>query len=258
MAPFRELLRTKDHKLYWDAIRDSPFKELKNILQKIEEWLKIFEINRVTCLSTDYSKTGIEYFLFKRHCQCQTELDPDCGENLSKIILAGSRFTNNIVSLLSWRRGSSNIYIWIRILQEVYMGMTRLTGHSGPLVTNIFRSSPWKHKNPRQFVFTEKSLMYRFRMKQVPGNLYAVPDCTSRYPMLPEHSKATTINIIQQINRNMLALIIAAYVYDSKLWSITLDKIVATAATDEECWTRATYIQDGFLKSHHEIPLKIW
>ena len=63
--------------------------------------MKTFEMNRVTCLSTDYSKTGIGYFLFQKHYRCLTESGPNCGENHWKIILAGSRFTKDADSRYS-------------------------------------------------------------------------------------------------------------------------------------------------------------
>ena len=99
MAPFRELLRTKYRKFYWDVTLDKLFEESKrNIVREIEERVKTFEMNRTTCLSTDYSKTGIGYFLFQKHCRCPTELGPNCGENHWKIILAGFRFTKDAES----------------------------------------------------------------------------------------------------------------------------------------------------------------
>ena len=53
MTSFRELSHMKDLKFYWDASLDSLFKDLKkNIVQKIEEEVKTFKMNRTTCLLT--------------------------------------------------------------------------------------------------------------------------------------------------------------------------------------------------------------
>lgn len=101
-VPFRELLRTKDRKFYWDGTLNNLFEESKrNIVRKIEEGVKTFEMNRATCLSTDYSKTGIRYFLFQRHCQCPTEEGPNCSREHWKIILANSQFTKDAESRYS-------------------------------------------------------------------------------------------------------------------------------------------------------------
>ena len=101
-APSRELLRTKDRKFYWDATQDKLFEESKRkIVREIEEGVKRYEMNRATCLSTDYSKTSFGYFLFQKHYRCPTESGPNCGENHWKIILAGSRFTKDVESRYS-------------------------------------------------------------------------------------------------------------------------------------------------------------
>ena len=66
MALFWELLKTKDQKFYWDDTLDKIFEELKlRIRKEIENGVNTFEINRPTCLSTDFSRTGIGYFLFQ-------------------------------------------------------------------------------------------------------------------------------------------------------------------------------------------------
>ena len=54
--------------------------------------------------------------------------------------------------------------------------------------------------------------MYRFQMKTFQEN--TAPDCTSRYKTLSEPSGATTIDIIQYIDRNMQASIVAAFAHD--------------------------------------------
>ena len=99
--------------------------------------------------------------------------------------------------------------------------------------------------------------MYRFHIKHVPGKLNAAPDCTSRYPASPKLSDVTSIDITQQIDRAMQASIISAYEHDPKIRAITWDRIVAAAATDEECRALAEYIQNGFPRSCHELPSKI-
>ena len=50
----------------------------------------MFEVNRLTGLATDYSKTGISYFLFQEHCECGIKLNMSCGDGQWKIILTGT------------------------------------------------------------------------------------------------------------------------------------------------------------------------
>ena len=105
-------------------------------------------------------------------------------------------------------------------------------------------------KNSHLFAFKEKSLICRFRIKHA-------PDCTSRYPIFSDYSKATTIVTIKQIDRNMQVSIIAPSAQDLKLRAIIWNRIEAVAATDEECQTLATHVQNGFPMSSHELPPEI-
>ena len=64
MAPFRERLRSKNQKFYWNETLERLFRESKRVIvQKIEKGVKTFKINR-PCLATDYSKTGICFVFF--------------------------------------------------------------------------------------------------------------------------------------------------------------------------------------------------
>ena len=205
--------------------------------REIEEGVKTFKMNRATCLSTDYSKTGIGYFLFQKHCQCPTESGPNCGENHWKIILAGSRFTKDTESCYSPIEGEALVLIYgLESCKMFILGCPDLlnTVDHQPLV-KIFSDQVLENiKNPCLFTFKEHSLMYRFHIRHVPGKLNATPDCTSRYPASPKPSRVTSIDTTQQIDRAMQASIISAYEHDPKLRAITWDRIVAAAATDEE------------------------
>ena len=95
--------------------------------------------------------------------------------------------------------------------------------------------------------------MYRFRIKHIPGKLNAAPDCTSRYPVSPKYI-GTEIKTTQNIDGAIQASVISSYTHDPNMRAITWDKIVAAAATDEECRILAEYIQNGFPNSHHDLP----
>ena len=71
MAPFRELLSKKNNKFYWDETLNHIFEESKTkIINLIKDGVKTFKMERVTCLATDWSKTGISYTLTQKHCGC--------------------------------------------------------------------------------------------------------------------------------------------------------------------------------------------
>ena len=101
MAPFRELLSAKK-KFYWDDTLDHLFQESKRtVIAMIHEGVKSFEVNRPTCISSDWSKTGIGFFLCQQHCGCPSSVGPECGDGLWRLIFAGSCFTSDAESRYS-------------------------------------------------------------------------------------------------------------------------------------------------------------
>lgn len=63
------------------------------IISEIEEGVRIFDKSKPTCLATDWSKSGIGFWLFQKHCQCPSP-EPFCCRTGWKITLVGSRFTH--------------------------------------------------------------------------------------------------------------------------------------------------------------------
>ena len=91
MAPFKPLLSPKT-RFRWDYILEDAFQRSKmEIVKAIEEGVRIFDPERVTCLSPDYSETGIGYFLYQKYCHCPSVITTCCQDGW-RITLAGSRF----------------------------------------------------------------------------------------------------------------------------------------------------------------------
>ena len=55
--------------------------------------MRIFDKTKPTCLATDWSKDGIGFWLFQKHCRCSTT-DPFCCHDGWKVTLVESRFTH--------------------------------------------------------------------------------------------------------------------------------------------------------------------
>ena len=51
----------------------------------------MFDINKTTCLATDWSKDGVGFFLMQKYCECQ-EIKPNCCTEGWRVTMAGSRF----------------------------------------------------------------------------------------------------------------------------------------------------------------------
>ena len=168
MAPFRELLRTKNRKFFWDETLEHLFRESKLVMvQRINKGVKTFVINRTTCLATDHSKTWISYFLFQKHCNCPGKASLNCGDDHWKLILAGSCFTNNAESCYAPIEEKALAFVFgLESCRMDELGCPDL------LVTVDYQPL---------LNFKERTLIYKFRIKHRPGKLNEAPDCVSQY-----------------------------------------------------------------------------
>ena len=80
MEPFRGLLKSKGQVFFWDQTMDHLFQKSKEeILRLVKEGVQTYDLNRPTCLTTDWSKEGIGFSLTQKHCKCSGSARPDCG-----------------------------------------------------------------------------------------------------------------------------------------------------------------------------------
>ena len=91
MLPFCQLLKP-GAPFKWTDELDRLFNESKSvILTEIKEGVRIFDKMKPTYLATDWSKSGIGYWLLQKHCQCPGTT-PFCCPGGWKTTLVGSRF----------------------------------------------------------------------------------------------------------------------------------------------------------------------
>ena len=70
MEPFKKFLSPKVMFEWTDDLQNL-FVESKNkIVEAIKEGVKIFDPTRRTALMSDWSKTGIGFWLLQKYCQC--------------------------------------------------------------------------------------------------------------------------------------------------------------------------------------------
>ena len=70
MEPFRKFLSPKV-KFEWSDELETTFQESKDaIIAAIIDGVAIFDPGRTTALSTDYSTTGVGYFMYQKYCTC--------------------------------------------------------------------------------------------------------------------------------------------------------------------------------------------
>ena len=91
MEPFQDLLKPST-KFEWTAQLERAFVESKEeIVRLVTDGVKQFKPERVTCLSTDYSNTGLGWILQQKTCKCPI-ISPRCCNTGWELVLAGGRF----------------------------------------------------------------------------------------------------------------------------------------------------------------------
>lgn len=131
-SPFRELLQTENWKFDWDNMLNRMFETLKKVfVQEIED-VKSFEVNRPTCLSTDYNRIGVGYFLFQKYCRCPTGIGSNYGKVHWKLVLAGSCVTIEVEFCYAPVEGGFGFGLQVGVMLDVCDGKARFTSFSWP------------------------------------------------------------------------------------------------------------------------------
>ena len=184
MLPFRTLLKT-GQQFRWDTELQEIFDESKeHIVQEIETGVRIFDKSKPTCIATDWSKTGIGFWLLQKHCGC-TPVKPFCCNGGWKVTLVGSRFTHAAESRYAPIEGEAlAVADALDKARYFVLGCEDLivaVDHK-PLLKIFGDRSLEDIPNPRLRNLKEKTLRYRFRVTHVPGMKNKAADAMSRRP----------------------------------------------------------------------------
>ena len=152
----------------------------------------MYEVDRPTCLLTDWSDIGVGFFLKQKHCDCEVNEGPNCGPDHWRMVLAGSRFTKDAETRYAPVEGEALAVVYaLETCRMFVLGCPDLlvaTDHK-PLVPILNSKALESIKNPRLLNLKEKTLMYRFTAKHVPGKTHYVADAASRNPAKQEDHK---------------------------------------------------------------------
>ena len=86
MHPFRKLLKNRERFTRSPELEDIFCDSKDVIVQEIERGVRIFDKTKPTCIATDWSKEGIGFWLFQKHCRC-SPIRPFCCNDGWKITL---------------------------------------------------------------------------------------------------------------------------------------------------------------------------
>ena len=184
VSPFRSLLKPSSP-FTWSTDLQQAFDASKTeICTRIQEGVRIFDKNRLTCLATDWSKDGIGYWLFQKHCQCPSREIFCCQEGW-KVTLVGSRFTHPAESRYAPIEGEAlAVADALDKARHFVLGCSDLViavDHKPPL--KLFGDRSLEDiPNTRLHNLKEKTLRYRFRMVHIPGARNKTSDALARHP----------------------------------------------------------------------------
>ena len=91
MSPFRELLSSKSVYLWTQELQDAFEKVKEMIVESVKEGIKSFDVDRVTCLNTDWRKVGISFAIMQKYCPC-SKVSLRCCRTGWKLCYVNSRF----------------------------------------------------------------------------------------------------------------------------------------------------------------------
>ena len=276
MAPFRQFLKPNTP-FYWDQDMDSLFMESKlQIVHEIEHGVRIFDKSKPTCLTTDWSKTDVGFWLFQKHCSC-TDVKPFCCRDGWRVTLVGSRFTHPAESRYAPIEGEAlavaNALDKARFFVLGCSNLIIAVDHK-PLLRIFGDRSLDAISNPRIRNLKEKTLRYRFHMMHIPGVKNRAADALSRRPTgsecpplmeLPDEIAATQDSFFSPsaLSSSFLAgirvpepqspvpdiddaVLDAGLAALSNLKAVTWDRVRLATASDPDMHELLTIIESGF------------
>ena len=205
MAPFKPLLSSKAA-FSWSAELEAAFQESKKeIVRQCQAGVRAFDPNRATALATDWSKSGMGFWLAQKHCWCASQV-PGCCLQGWQTVLVGSRFCTGAESRYSPICGEAAAAAWgaekCKFFLLGHPGFTLALDHKPLLKIFSPNMELGDISNPRLYNQKVKLLPFRFTPAHIPGKKHVIPDCLSRKagpvpPVKGEHVDLLDIHNIE-------------------------------------------------------------
>ena len=184
MAAFRHLLSPKQKFLWTEEFVLAKL----NIVRKIHEGVRMFEVSRVTALCTDWAKDGQALGLWQKHCACEGQITIACCRGGWKIVFMSSRFNNDAQSRYSAIEGEALSVYWATNKADYFIyGCDKLyIGFDHKHLLAFFRKVDPKpldqivNKRQRKYVSEINSLC--FTAFHISGAANYLADRGSRFP----------------------------------------------------------------------------
>ena len=237
--------------------------------------VKMYDPELTTCLSPDYSDTGVGWILQQKICNCPV-VSPLCCESGWRLVLAGGKFNSAAESRYSPTEGEAHAMVTGLEDSKYYtLGCPSLyvaTDHK-PLL-GIFNDRALDTiKNPRLVRLKQRTLWWRFSLIYVPGCRQAAADMMSRRRRkLPASLHMLQVNESQELTMdddmmeqfvvrlNSIQVDINTVELNSldiKVQVITWEQVLQATDSDTQIQKLVEQIQRGFPDSQYELPADI-
>ena len=263
ISPIMELfcdLIKPNRTFFWDETLTKLFETSKQeILNKISDGVKSFELGQRTALQTDWCKHGIGYLLLQKHCSCTNKDNVRCCPDGWKLIYAGSQFTKDAETRYKPTEGEALAIAWSLEHSRMFtLGCTDLlisTDHK-PLL-GIFKDRDLNSiKNPRIQDFKEATLAWRFTITHNPGKWHKGPDAVSRQPspllavtLASKPTEYTNDIVDNEPGEERILSAGISNLYSAANSAVSLDDIRNEGKRDQAYSSLINTIQEGFPSS---------
>ena len=255
MKPFRDLVKSKSQ-FFWDEALDKLFERSKEvIIEKSIQGIKTFDVDKATCLQTDWSRDGIGYLLLQKNCQCTENENPICCKNGWHLVFAGSRFTRDAETKYSPTEGEALAVAWsLEHAKMFVLGCKNLiisTDHK-PLEGILRDRHLSTIANPRILNMKQRTLQFHFKVKYNPGKWHRGPDALSRNPA-PTGTKSLVFGLFSVDESKVDEM--HTEIIQEKIASIltTSSELDQAALSDKDYNLLFTTVKDGFPTTKDEL-----
>ena len=264
MQPFRHLMKPGNPFIWSDELEELFEQSKQAIVKDIEEGVRIYDKSKPTCLATDWSKTGIGFWLYQKHCSCSSS-NPNCCATGWKVAMVGSRFTQQAEANYAPIEGEALAVTYALEKAKFFVlgckDLTIAVDHK-PLL-GVFNERSLDMPNRRLCNLKEKTLPYRFRMIHIAGLKNKTADALSRHPTStpPTNNDPDELAALECPNhwRHFLAGICSVEAVDSlkTLHAVTWNEVKQATTSDPDMRTLVELIEQGFPEPEEPLPLAL-
>ena len=274
MLPFKHLLSPNTPFVWSDELDDAFEQSKAAIIEAIKHGVEIFNTAKPTLLRTDFSTTGIGFYLGQKHCPC-TEIKVGCCKSGWRITLAGSRFLRPSESRFAPIEGEALGLVWgLEQTKYFTLGCDTLlcaVDHK-PLVKVFGDRTLDEITNTRLFRLKQRALPWKFTVQYVPGKFNPFADATSRYPATEtdsdKHDEPTITEALAAIrlvendiddydDYDDLMEIASAKADLKGANTVSWSRVQSASSTDPQLQSVANYIRFGFPESRDQIEEEV-